>query len=257
VRPTPGRRPAPPGRATLVALAVLALGLLGGCRVGVSVEVETGADGGGHVRATVTLDDEAARQVPDLAEQLRVDDLEAAGWEVDGPTPLAGGGATVSATKPFATSEGASRALRELGGGFGTLRLRVDRSFWKTTSTLEGAVDLTGGLAAFGDEELAAVVGNPTLGLDPAAVERDLGRPLAEVLAVELVGDLRGRLDADAPGTRGGDAVWPVPLGTTVAVRATAEQWNTLSLALGAVAALSGVALLVVILRRSPRVSWG
>lgn len=247
----------PPGRATLAVLAVLAAGLLGGCRVGVSVEVETAAGGGGHVRATVTLDAEAARQVPDLAHQLRVDDLEAAGWEVDGPTAAPGGGASVTASKPFATSRGAARALRELGGGFAGLRLRVDRSFWRTTSALEGEVDLSAGLAAFGDEDLAALVGNQTLGLDPPAVERELGRPLAEVLEVELVADLAGRMDADAPEARAGDAVWPVPLGTTVAVRAEAERWNSSSLAMGAVALASGLMLVGVLIRRSRRVSWG
>lgn len=257
MRPSPGRRPVPPGRATAAVLAALAVLLLGACRAGVSVEVETRAGGGGHVRATVTLDAEAAAQVPDLAGQLRVDDLRAAGWTIDGPTPAAGGGATLAATKPFATSEGASRALDELGGGFGSLRLRVDRSFWKTRSTLEGDVDLSAGLGAFGDEELAGVVGGPTLGLDPAAVERELGRPLADVVAVELVGDLAGRVEADAPSTRRGVPVWPVPLGATVAVRASAEEWNTFSLLAGGVSLLAGMLLLMVIIRRSRRVSWG
>lgn len=243
----------PPGR---LILAVAALFVLAGCRVGVSVEVETAAEGGGRVMATVTLDGEAAAQVPDLAEQLRVSDLGAAGWTVEGPTPAPGGGVTVLASKPFATSAGATRALQELGGGFGGLRLRVDRGFWRTTSELTGAVDLSPGLAAFGDEELAALVGNPTLGLDPGAVERELGRPLAEVVAVELVGDLAGEVDADAPRARSGAPVWAVPLGSSVAVRATAQQWNVQRLALAGVSLVAGLSLSVVLVRRSRRVSW-
>ena len=246
-----------PGRVIHAVAAVLALVLLGGCRVGVSVEVRPDTTGGGHVRATVTLDAEAARQVPDLAEQLRVDDLRAAGWTIDGPAALPGGGATVSATKPFVTSDGAARALDELGGGFGSLRLGIDRGFWKSTSTLEGDVDLSAGLAAFGDEELAGVVGHPTLGLDTAAVERELGRPLGDVVAVELVGDLPGRVDANAPESRAGAPVWPVPLGGRVAVQATSEQWNAFALAMGGVSVVSGVALVVVLVRRSRRVTWG
>lgn len=244
----------PPGRVILAVAALVVL--LTGCRVGVSVEVETAAEGGGRVRATVTLDGEAASQVPDLAEQLRVSDLRAAGWTVEGPTPAPGGGVTVLATKPFATSEGATRALQELGGGFGGLRLRVDRGFWKTRSELGGAVDLSSGLATYGDEELAGVVGNPTLGLDPAAVERELGRPLSDVVAVELVGDLAGAVDADAPQTRDGAPLWTIQLGSSVAVSATAEQWNVLRLSVAAVAVLSGFSLLVVLLCRSRRVSW-
>ena len=243
----------PPGR---VLLAVAALFLLAGCRVDVSVEVETAAEGGGRVKATVTLDDEAAGQVPDLGEQLRVGDLRAAGWAVEGPAAAPGGGVTVLATKRFASSAGATRALQELGGGFGGLRLRVDRGLWKTTSELAGAVDLSSGLAAFGDDELAGLLGNPTLGLDPAALERELGRPLGDVVAVELVGDLAGAVDADAPQTRGGAPVWTVPLGSSVAVGATAEQWNVVRLCVAAVAILSGISLLVVLIRRSQRVSW-
>ena len=257
MRPTAGRRPVRPGRVTSAALAALAVVVLGGCRVGVSVEVETQAGGGGQVRATVTLDAEAAAQVPDLAEQLRVDDLRAAGWDVDGPTPAAGGGTRLAATKPFATTDGAARALEELGGGFGSLRLRVDRSFWKTTSTLDGEVDLSAGLGAFGDEELAGLVGGPDLGLDPAAVERELGRPLGDVVTVELVGDLAGRVEANAPESRGGAAVWPVPLGASVPVQASAEQWNTVSLAAGGLSLLAGFVLLTVLVRRSRRVTWG
>lgn len=251
--PTAGRRALPPGR---VVLAVAALFLLAGCRVGVSVEVETDAGGGGRVRATVVLDEEAAAQVPDLAGQLRVADLGPSGWTVEGPTPAPGGGVTVVATKPFATSAGATRALQELGGGFGGLRLRVDRGFWRTSSELTGAVDLSSGLASFGDEELAALVASPTLGLDPGALERDLGRPLGEVLTVELVGDLAGEVDADAPRSRSGSPVWAVPLGSSVAVRAAASQWNVVRLALAGVSLLAGASLLVVLVRRSRRVSW-
>ena len=247
----------PPGRVTL---AVLALVVLSGCRAGVSVEVEATAGGDGRVRATVTLDAEAARQVPDLAEQLRVDDLEAAGWEIEGPSAAPGGGSTVRASKPFASPAGAARALEELGGPsgpFASLRLRVDRGLWRTTSALAGEVDLTAGLAVFGDETLAERLGGPTLGLDPAAVERELGRPLAEVVTLEVVADLPGRLDSNAPGTRAGAAVWPATLGSSVAVRATSEQWNVFSLAMSIVAGVSGLSLVAVLVRRSRRVSWG
>ncbi|MFP5377356.1 MAG: hypothetical protein ACLGIO_11340 [Acidimicrobiia bacterium] len=254
MRPTPGRRRVPPGR---VLLAVVAVGALSACRAGASVEVEAGAGGTGRVRATVTLDREAARQVPDLADQLRADDLAAAGWELDGPRAVAGGGVTVRATKPFATPAGANRALEELGAPFASLRLRVDRGWWSTSAALEGEVDLSAGLAALGDEELAAVVGGPTLGIDPAAVERELGRPLGEVLAFELVADLPGRVDSNAPEARGGAAVWPVPLGGAVAVRAASEHRDAAALAMAGVAVLSGLALVVVLVRRSRRVSWG
>lgn len=257
----PGRPGASPRRrAVLAALAVVALLVLAGCRMEVSVEVETAATGGGRVRATVRLDGEAVEQVPDLAEQLRVDDLEAAGWVVEGPTPGADGSVTVEASKAFSSPAGAARALEELGGPSGPfrdLRLTQDRGFWRTRSTLSGTVDLSAGLGAFGDENLAERVGNSTLGLDPASLERELGRPLGDVVALEVVADLAGRADADAPVTREGDAVWPVALGATVPVRASADAWNLRNMAATVIAAVSGLSLILVVVRRSRRVSWG
>jgi hypothetical protein len=258
----PGRRGRRPGGRgwTRLAPALLALLLLTGCKVGISVEVEAGAGGEGHVRATVTLDEEAAAQVPDLAEQLRVDDLQAAGWEIDGPTPIAGGGARLQATKAFASDAGAARALQELGGPsgpFGTLRLRLDRGFWKTRSALEGTVDLSAGLGVFGDETLAQQLGGANLGVDPAAVERELGRPLAEVFTFEVLADLPGRVTSNSSAGRDGEVVWPVALGTTLPIRATSEAWNVERLAAVGVAVVSGAGLLLVLVRRSRRISWG
>lgn len=257
VPPVADSRPARLGRLLVVAAASV---LVAGCRVGVSVELEAGMDGGGEVRATVTLDEEAAAQVPDLAEQLRVDDLRRAGWQVEGPSPTPGGGASLRAAKRFGSPEGADRAVEELsgpGGPFRSLRLTHERSFWKTRSALTGSLDLSAGLDVFGDAALTELLGGPSFGMDPAEVERELGRPLAEVFALEVVGRLPGRVESNAPLVRDGARVWPAGLGETVAVRASAEAWNVPNLALAAVALVSGAALLVVLVSRSRRVSWG
>ncbi|MGH9177912.1 MAG: hypothetical protein ACRD0N_05085 [Acidimicrobiales bacterium] len=258
----PGGRPGGSGRrgAARLLVALAALVLLAGCRVDVSVRVEADAGGAGWVRATVDLDEEAAAVIEDLAGQLRVDDLTAAGWVVEGPTAMTGGGTRLRASKRFVTPEGANRALRELGGPSGplaSLRLTVDRGSWTTESSLRGRVDLSGGLAAFGDEALAGLLGNPTLGLDPAELERELGRPLDEVFTFELAADLPGRVDANAPSTGAGGPVWPARFGTSIPVRATARAWNWVNLGLGGVAVLSGLALLGRYVRRSRRISWG
>ncbi|MGI8684689.1 MAG: hypothetical protein ACR2MO_06315 [Acidimicrobiales bacterium] len=255
------RRAARRSRALRVLPAVLLVLLLTGCRADLSVEIEGTARGAGHVRATVTLDKEAAAQVPDLAQQLRVDDLEAAGWTVDGPSPAPGeaGGVTLRVTKPFTTPEGAARAIEELsgaGGPFSTLRLTRERGFWKTKTSLTGTVDLTAGLGAFGDAALTETLGAPNLGLDPAAVERELGKPLAEAVHVELIGRLPGTVTSNAPSSRDGAGAWPVVLGATSAVTSSSEAWNVLTLAFAGLAAVSGLALLVVLVRRSRIFSW-
>lgn len=258
----PGGRPGGSARtgAARLLVAVAALLLLAGCRVEVAVRVEADAGGAGWVRATVHLDKQAVDAVDDLAGQLRVDDLAAAGWEIDGPTTVAGGGARLRAAKRFATPEGAARAFRELSGPsgpFSALRLSVERGAWRTQSSLQGKVDLSGGLAAFGDEALNGLLGNPTLGLDPAEVERELGRPLDEVFTFELSADLPGRVEANAPRTRSGQPVWPARFGASVPVQATAEAWNWVNVGLGGVALLSGLTLIWRYVGRSRRVSWG
>lgn len=247
-------RPLPPGLRLLPAL--LALLLLAGCRVDVSVEVEADIAGRGVVRATVRLDREAVEQVPDLAGQLRTDDLAAAGWAVDGPAPAAGGAMVVRLSKPFDSAAEATRTLGELGPPFRSLRLTAGPGLWRTRTRLRGAIDLSGGLGVFGDEVLEQRLGGAGLGLDPAAVERDLGRPPAEVFAFEVVGDLPGRVEANTPARRSGDVVWPAVLGSIVVVEATSHAWNVPRLALSGVALLSGAALVVVLVRRSRAVSW-
>lgn len=254
----PCRRRVSPRRAVVArALAgLLAVLALGGCRADLSVSVEAGADGGGRVAATVTLDREAVAQVPDLAAQLRVDDLEAAGWQVAGPSPVGDGGVTLRVSKRFTSSRGAARAIEELsgaGGPFSSLRLTRQRGFFKTRTALVGAVDLGAGLGAFGDAALAEKLGAPNLGLDPAVVERELGTPLSEAVKVELVGRLPGPTTSNAPTSRGGDPVWPVVLGARRAVSASSSAWNVLSLAFAGVAALAGSALALVLVRRRRR----
>lgn len=206
------------------------------------------------MRATLTLDKEAAAQVPDLARQLRVEDLERAGWEIDGPEPADGGGVTLRVSMPFSSTAGAARAIEELsgvGGPFSTLRLTRQRGLWKTRTELRGTVDLTAGLGAFGDAALAGKLGAANLGLDRAAVERDLGEPLAQAVHVEVVGRLPGVVRANAPSTRAGAAVWPVTLGGTARLSASSEAWNGAGLVFGGLALASALALLVVLVRRS------
>lgn len=226
----------------------LALVLLTGCRAEVTVAVRATPEGGGDVSATVSLDKEAIEQVPDLAEQLRVDDLKASGWRIEGPAPAPGGRTEISAVKSFASPAEATGIFHELSGPngpFGALRLTRDRSLLKTRTSLTGTVDLTAGLEAFSDEVLKERLGGLPLGVDLAQLEAELGKPLSEIFGFRLTADLPGKLD--------GPAVWRVRLGQASAVDATAEQWNLAPIALGATSAASGLAFITVLLRRRRR----
>lgn len=253
----PRRRPVPPRwRAAVRLVAGLASVLaLGACRADLSVELDADARGAGHVRATVTLDRAAADRVPDLAEQLRVEDLEQAGWVVDEPAPVPGGGVTLRASRRFTSPAGAARAVEELSGPGGpfSLQITTEHGLWTTRTALRGTVDLRAGLGAFGDAGLAEVLGGPGLGLDPAELERELGRPLSEAVGVEVVGRLPGSVTANAPASRGTDAVWPVPLGATAEISASSEVWNRPRVAFAALAAVCGLLLALVLVRRRRR----
>lgn len=234
----------PGGR--LRALAVLGLlVLLGACRVDADVVLRTDEGGGGEVAVTVGLDREAAAQVADLGRQLRVEDLVGAGWRVEGPRAAGGGRVELRASKRFDSPDGAERALRELGGAdgpFASLRLAYDRSPVRTRSELGGGVDLSGGLAAFSDPVLTERLAGLPLGVDPAVLEQQLGRPLADAVAVRLTARLPGRT-----------GTWAVRLGERAAVALVAERWDVRRLALGTLSLAATVALAVVVLTRRRR----
>ena len=218
-----------------------------GCRVDVAVGVQVGRDGTGQVTASVLLDQAAAAHLVEGAEQPRVADLEAAGWQVEGPVARTGGAQELRAVKRFDSPAGATRAVEELtapGGPFRSFRLSQQRSFLKTRTAVTGTVDLSGGLDGFADpalrDQLAAAGG------DFATVERQLGVPAAEAIHFEVKAELPGRA-----------RTWRPALGETVEVGTSVESWNTSRIAFLAVAVASGLALLAVLVSRSRRVTWG
>ncbi len=238
----------PRGRPGLgLALAVLALVVGTGCRVDVAVGVRVDRDGSGRVTASVLFDQAAALHLGDPVEQPRVADLEAAGWEVEGPVARPGGGQEVRAVKPFASPAAATRAVEELtgpAGPFRSFRVAQDRSFLKTRTALTGTVDLSGGLEAFADPRLRQQLAEA--GADLATIEGQLGQTAGEALHFEVRSQLPGQTRA-----------WTPALGQTLEVRASAESWNRSRIALLAVAVASGLALVAVLARRSRRVTWG
>lgn len=235
---------AAPGRLQMV-FAVLALLLLAGCEARLNVDVTAHSGGGGEVRASLVLDKEAAAQVPDLAQDLRLSDLEKAGWKVDGPSPRDGGEVEIEAVKSFAAPDGVGRAVEELSGprgAFRNFRLDMDRSFLETRTSLDGTIDLSSGLEGFSDEVLRQRLGSP-LGVDVATLERQLGKPLAEVFRVTVA----ARLPGEAP------TVVTPRLGQRVQLTAAARRLNVDRIVSSSLAVVAGTALLVVLLLRLVR----
>ena len=233
--------------------AALCLVLAGACQLDVAVGVEAAADGRGEVRVTAVLDKDAARFVGDVRERVRTADLREAGWEVDTLDTRPDGSVVIVARHPFVGEDGAGRALAGVagdGGPFKRFTLRQRRTFWKTTTTFSGDVDLARGLDAFADAELLRRLGGggaeQVLGVPVAQLERRFGEPLERIFDLEVAVELPGRVESDARTARAGSEVWELELGDRTSLSASAEQWNVRNIALAAGALASGLAAAVV-----------
>jgi hypothetical protein len=222
---------------------VFATLLLAACQVDVHVGVQVNEDGAGSVTVAAGLDDAALARVGNIGQQLRVDDLEAAGWNVTAPT-REGDVTWVRASKGFTTPEEAGAVLDELTGPEGPFRdfaVRVDDGTFGTDYAVDGVVDLTGGPAAFGDDELAALLGGDPLGGTVAEVEREEGRPVAEMVNFEVSVSLPGQSDPTVFTPNFAD-------GQPTEISASSSQRSGLaSLAIWGLVALVGVIGLVVL----------
>ena len=208
--------------AVAVALAVV---VTSGCEMHVDVGIDVERDGSGEVAVAVTMDEAAANRLPDLATQLRLDDLTAAGWEVEGPTSTPGGSTVIAATKAFATPEQATQVLGDVSGASGPFQaLEVARrsSFLTTDSTFTGEGDLRAGVEGFFDEELRRSLEGSDLSPTRADMEQLTGAPLEETFGFEVRATLPGSLTVEGQGTEDGDtAVWRPFVGERLTFAAT------------------------------------
>jgi hypothetical protein len=205
----------------LLALAACAL-LLTACRVDVTVDVEMAQNGSGRLVLTVDADAAVAQQAPGLAEDLRLDDLAAAGWSTDGVRPTPTGGLTITLVRPFDTPEQATALLSTLNGPAGPLQaLRLERTATpeEITYTLTGSGRLDGGLAAFADTDLLVAVGGTPYAEQIAAggiSPDDTDAVVGVTVRVRMPGAVR---ESTAPAAT--DAVEVVPVTSFVRVDET------------------------------------
>ena len=239
----------------LAALVAVLVAIGTGCNVDVHVDVVVADDGAGEVRVGVGLDEAAAARVPQLADQLEVGDLVAAGWAVTGPVVEADGRTWLRAAKPFASVEAASAVLDEVSGAdgpFGDLAVRRAPSLLQDRWHVDGTVDLTGGLAAFSDEGLRARLDGTDVGLSDEELAAEAGVPLEEAVTFSVAVDLPGEVRSN--GENGvSRAVWRPVLGQALDVTATGSRLHTTVAVLLGVAATAAVALVLLLARRRRR----
>jgi hypothetical protein len=254
-------------RLLLLALATALAVVLAGCRLDVGVDVAMQPDGTGTVTVTATADPELIAKAPSALADLRLDDIRQAGWTVTGPTKGADGSMVLTLSKPFRTPAEAGAVLAELNGPNGPLHgltLALDRSFAVVDSSFAGSAQLSGGLAAFGDDALVQALGGNT----PLA--NLVTQPVDQVLGLSVTARLPGRVTA-ANGTVSSDGAsvsWRPPLADGVvtpfdahfqltdqeakdARRRSQLAWGVLALYLGVL--LLGVAVVALLLRRRRR----
>lgn len=238
-------------RSRLLALLALVLVVAAGCQVRTEVAVDVGEDGAGTISVSVGLDDDAVSQVPDLASELRLDDLGATGWEISGPAEEADGLSWIRATKRFGTPEEAGSVLAEIAGDDGPFQdfeVTRSRSFAKTSYGFSGSVDFSKGLESFGDEALAAELDGQPLGESVAAIEERIGTVIDDAFTFRVAVRLPGSVDSNAPTHASNGAVWEPRLSEARAISLTAssEVTRTSSLVLTGVAVVAGLAAVLV-----------
>ena len=170
-------------------LAVLVALFATACQVDAVVDVEVGEDGSGIVRLTVAFDEAIVEAAPELRDGLRVEDLEQAGWLLEGPREAESGGAVVYiATKSFVSPDHLPTVLDEIAGSsglFSDFGVERSRSFARTTYTVTGQIDPSIDLTTFGDDAITGLIGEP-LGASRAELEARAGRPLSETVSLEF-----------------------------------------------------------------------
>ncbi len=206
--------------------------LLSACRLELDVDVAVEEDGRGTVEVVVAVDPDGIERIGgDLGAVLEVGDLVDAGWAVEGPDVERDGWTRVRFRRSFADPGEANAILEGIAaadGPFQDLVVGYDPSFARSEWTFSGRLDLSGGLATFGDDALTAELDGEPLGQSVEEIEAQLGEPLADVIQAGVAVRLPGEVTSNAP-TAAGDVVeWQAGFGDdAIDLEATGEEQRT------------------------------
>jgi hypothetical protein len=191
-------------------LIVIAVMLLAACRVDTTVDISMRADGSGRITVTAVADADVVGKAPGLAEDLRFDDAESAGWTVTGPASTASGGLQAELTHEFENPEEATALLQSINGSGGPLHnvvlsRRIDQA--GTTIDLVGSLRIDG-LAAFADPDVLAAVGATPYAEEIVAA----GQGPTQAVVVTMRATLPGKITSATGTVEDGSVSWIVPL---------------------------------------------
>ena len=202
---------------------MIAVVLLAACHVDATVDIAVEADGSGTITVTALADADVVSQAPGLAEDLRFDDAEAAGWTVTAPVATADGGLQVELSHEFANPEEATALLQSINGSGGPLHgVVLSRGIDErgTIVSLTGSLRIDG-LAAFADPDVLAAIGATPYAEQVAASSSSPNQAVGVTVRAELPGKI-----TSATGTvENGSVSWVVPLdGSQVDLGTTATD---------------------------------
>lgn len=218
-----------PRRGLRLAASVSCVVLLAACRVDTTVSLRVEPNGSGTVTVTVTADKDVVDKAPNLAADVRLDDLKKVGWTVTGPDETDDGGLVVVLRHPFRTPAEATAALSQVSGANGPLHaVALSRTGTDTNSTwtLSGRLEVVGGLQAFADQAAIQLLG----GAPYEADIQDLGIDLGDAVGVTFDATLPGKVDASTGLPVEGVLTWKVPMdGSATDLATTASNVDVAS----------------------------
>lgn len=193
-----------------LALALVSLLVLSACRLDVTVDVVMEPDGTGEVTVVAIADAELVAQVPDLVDDLRLEDAIDNGWVVDGPTEAADGGLSMSLTHDFTSHVELANVLNSIGPPLTQMAAARTPDGDQTTNAIDGELVLVNGFEAFADADLIEAVGGLPFAEEFAAA----GSAPTDSMSFTFRVALPGELVSAETGTEVDDGVieWTAPL---------------------------------------------
>lgn len=206
-----------------LALVIVSLLALSACRLDVTVDVVMEPDGTGVVTVDATADAELMSQVPELVDDLRLEDAIENGWVVAGPVEAADGSVAITLTHDFTSHVELANVLRSIGPPLIDMRAARTTADEQTTNAIDGNLQLPDGFESFADADLVAAVGGLPFADEFAASDTTPSDAMSFVFRVSLPGEL---ISAET-GTEVDDEVieWTAPLdGSSVNVYTATVQ---------------------------------
>ena len=212
-------------RVRVVVGVLVLLFVASACRVDTTVDIKVHEDGSGLVTVSIDADTEAVELLVDDPADLRFDELEVAGWNLDGPE-IDDGGITLTASKPFLSPEDLADVLDEiLGEGliFSDVVLDQQHDFAmfglrpaQTSYDFTAEIDPSPNLEVLGDDLLAELLDGFPLGRPLDRIEADAGAPIQNTLGLVVNVSLPATVSTDSGEATDDVATWSFAYGDPV-----------------------------------------